>query len=86
MGKNRHARPKEVEFILKEGADPNAKTRDDMTPLHTAIRNRHFDCVPILIEAGADLKAIIPPKQNTVLHEAVLLGPEAEGVLKLLLR
>lgn len=108
LSKNGRGRGIEVEYLLKEGANPNAVTKDGVSMLHAAIRNRHYDCIPVLIKSHADIKAKVPPyaltfwlisikyllmrlvnlikrKGNTVLHEAVLLGPESDTVIKMLL-
>jgi ankyrin repeat protein len=61
VGKNGRGRPNEVEHILNEGANPNAKSKDGVSALHSALRNRHYDCIPILIRAGADKDAKCPP-------------------------
>jgi hypothetical protein len=46
---------------LREGANPNAVTKDGLSMLHNAIRNRHFEAIPVLLEADADITARIPP-------------------------
>ena len=61
LGRSGRGRPREVEFLLKEGANPNAKTKDGVSALHTALRNRHFEAVPVLLDADADIKAKLPP-------------------------
>lgn len=61
IGKNGRGRAKEVEYLLKEGANPNATTKDGLSMLHLAIRNRHIDAIPALIKQGADIKSKIPP-------------------------
>ena len=61
LGKNGRGRPREVEYLLKEGANPNAKTKDGLSMLHLAIRNRHIDAIAPLIKQGADIKFKIPP-------------------------
>lgn len=84
LSKTGKGRAKEIRHLLNEGANPNAITKDRLSVLHLAIRNRHFECIPILLESDADIKAKIPPKGNTVLHEAVMLGSDAESMIKLL--
>jgi len=85
IGKQGRGRPKEVRHLLNEGANPNAVTKDGLSVLHLAIRYKHFECIPILLESSADINFKIPPKGNTVLHEAVLLGSEASNIIKLLI-
>ena len=46
-----------LEIAIKEGADVNAKTHSDRTPLHKSAENGHLEIVQALIEAGADVKA-----------------------------
>jgi hypothetical protein len=46
-----------VKALLAKGADVNAKTRYNQTPLMFAAEKGHIDTVKILIEAGADINA-----------------------------
>ena len=85
LSKQGRGRAKEVRHLLNEGANPNAVTRDGISVLHSAIRNKHLECIPILLESDADIKFKVPPKGNTVLHEAVLLGSEADSIIKILI-
>ena len=61
LGKNGRGRPREVEYLIKEGANPNATTKEGLNMLHWAIHNKHFECVPLLLEKHADITARIPP-------------------------
>lgn len=61
VGKSGRGRPHEVENLLREGANPNSASKDGLSALHNALRYRHLDCIPILIKAGADKDAKIPP-------------------------
>ena len=47
----------EVRRLLGEGADVNAKTQADWTPLHAAARDGHNDVCELLLEAGAEINA-----------------------------
>jgi ankyrin repeat protein len=47
----------EVELLLKEGADINAKDNAGWTALMYASANCHKDIVELLIKAGADIDA-----------------------------
>ena len=49
-----HNRPKEVQFLLMTGLDPNAKNTFGNTLLITAAAHGHTEVVRILLEAGAD--------------------------------
>lgn len=42
-----------VYLALQQGANPNKKNKDGLTPLASAIIHKAFDCIPILIENGA---------------------------------
>lgn len=64
IGKSGRGRPHEVESLIKEGAKPNVKTPDGLTALFTAIRNKHYDCVPVLVRNGADIKTRCPPYET----------------------
>lgn len=44
-----------VEFLLKEGADPNCKTRDKLTPLHYAASLENKEICQHLLNFGADV-------------------------------
>lgn len=46
-----------VRFLLQEGADPNALTGFDGTPLHSAVMWEHADALELLLKAGGDPKA-----------------------------
>ena len=61
LNKQGRGRAKEIKHLLNEGANPNAVTKDGLTALHAAIRNKHFECIPILLEANADIRAKVPP-------------------------
>ena len=84
LSKTGKGRAKEVRHLLNEGANPNAVTKERVSVLHLAIRHGHLECVPILLESDADIRAKVPPKGNSVLHEAVMLGSEAESMVRLL--
>jgi ankyrin repeat protein len=55
----RHRRAKFAEWLLKEGADPNAPDRRGLTALHHAVRRRLPDStLRALLKVGADISAI----------------------------
>ena len=60
LSKNGKGRPKEVLFLIREGANPNLTTKNGLSVLITAIRNRHYDCIPILLKEKADVEKQIP--------------------------
>lgn len=47
--------PNAVEFLLKEGADPNVKTQDFLTPLHYAAVLKNAEICQILLNYNADV-------------------------------
>ncbi len=61
LSKQGRGRPKEVRHLLNEGANPNAVTKDGLSALHCALRNKHYECIPVLLEANADIKFKVPP-------------------------
>ena len=72
----------EIESLLKQGADVNAKTENGWTPLYCASNWNRIDIAKLLIENGADVNA-----QNkngwTPLHEASYW--DYVGIAKLLI-
>lgn len=85
LGAKGQGRPEEVERLLDEGARPDCETADSMSAVVLAVRNNHFDCLPVLQSSGADLNAKSPTKGNTALHEAVLSGPNGVKCVDMLL-
>ncbi|KAL5008801.1 hypothetical protein ScPMuIL_014382 [Solemya velum] len=77
----------EVQQLLDEGADATCVNKDGLPALHVAVRNKRTDCIPVLIDAGADVNRKGPSsiKGNTALHEAVNLGPAGLKVIDYLL-
>jgi cytohesin len=47
-----------LKVLLQAGADPNAKTPDGTTLLHTAVTVRRVDAIRVLVEKGAKLDAV----------------------------
>ncbi|XCN71501.1 MAG: ankyrin repeat domain-containing protein [Candidatus Electrothrix aestuarii] len=43
-----------VEFLLKNGADPNIRNYKELTPLMIAVVKQYFDIIKLLIKYGAD--------------------------------
>lgn len=85
LSRSGHGRVEEIRQLLNEGANPNAVTKDGLSIIHLAIRNKHLDCLSVLLNTNVNLQAKAPPRGNTALHEAVLLGAECEKYLKILL-
>ena len=49
---------KEVEKILKSGADPNSRNKDGETPLMWAVTRGAYEICEVLIKYGADPNAV----------------------------
>ncbi|XP_076443022.1 double zinc ribbon and ankyrin repeat-containing protein 1-like [Babylonia areolata] len=66
----------EVQKLIDEGANPSSESKSGVPALHLAARNKHIDCIAVLVQSGADVNAKGPAsvKGNTALHEAVSLG------------
>ncbi|KAK4245722.1 hypothetical protein C7999DRAFT_42801 [Corynascus novoguineensis] len=47
-----------VKFLIEQGADIKAVTKDGRTPVHYATANGHLEVVKSLAEQGADFKAV----------------------------
>ena len=47
-----------VEALLASGADIDAKNEDEMTALHYAVDQSHYDVVSLLVRSGANLSAV----------------------------
>ncbi|XP_029638162.1 double zinc ribbon and ankyrin repeat-containing protein 1 [Octopus sinensis] len=79
---------KEVQRLFDEGADPNCTNKNDFSVLHVAVKNKHKDCIPVIVQAGADIhrKGPVSCQGNTVLHEAVKFGDEGLEIVDTLLR
>jgi len=62
-----------VKQLLDQGIDPNT-TMDvaKVTPLHFAAQNNALNAAPVLIQAGANLRAKIDPEGMTPLDIAKL--------------
>jgi ankyrin repeat protein len=57
-------------FLIDRGAIVDARTRDDVTPLHQAVRARHVAVATVLLARGADPNAG-DKRGSTPLHRAV---------------
>jgi ankyrin repeat protein len=59
-----------IAYLLSIGADPNAWTKDGVSPLHRAVRTRSLPAVRALLDGGGDPR--VPNKSgSTPLHLAV---------------
>ena len=44
-------------WFLFQGANPNCESKSGLPVLHLAAKNKHVDCIPVLVQAGADINA-----------------------------
>ena len=72
-----------LKALVAERADVNLPQGDGMTALHWAARRNNTEAATMLLEAGADVKAVTRIGRYTPLHLAAQEG--AEGVMRLLL-
>lgn len=63
-----------VKYLLKHGANIEAKTTDEWTPLHCAVRWNNVEVAEYLIKQGADINAK-SEGGNTPLHIVASNGP-----------
>ena len=61
-----------VQFLIKNGADVNARAYEDLTPLHLAITCAHLNISKVLIENGANIYAKSP--YGTPLQMSTVIG------------
>uniref|UniRef100_A0A8C3JKA3 DZANK-type domain-containing protein n=1 Tax=Calidris pygmaea TaxID=425635 RepID=A0A8C3JKA3_9CHAR len=85
LGPNGKGRVTLVEQLLSEGADPNCTSEEDRPALTLAVLNKRTEAISLLVQGGADIDQRSGPHSNTALHEAVLLGSEGEGCVRVLL-
>uniref|UniRef100_A0A915Q0F6 SOCS box domain-containing protein n=1 Tax=Setaria digitata TaxID=48799 RepID=A0A915Q0F6_9BILA len=58
-----------AKFLLKNGANPNARTIDGKTPLQQALRAKNYFLIKLLLERGAN-RHCLKRKLDWLLHEA----------------
>jgi len=67
--------PEILKYLLEKGGDVNAKTLDNETILHVAVKGQSPDNVKLLLEKGVDVN-VKDNRGNTALHFASLKGKE----------
>ena len=65
--------PKVAEFLLQNGAEPNAYDEVRETPLYRAVNLGYVDCVEVLLKHDVDLD-FQNRKGQTALHRAAIRG------------
>ena len=73
--------PEIVTFLIKNGANPNARDTDESTPLMVAVSWGNLDAVKALSQAGADVNACEKHGKQcfSVLNSAVLAAGSAKS-------
>ncbi|XP_071943392.1 uncharacterized protein [Antedon mediterranea] len=86
VGPNGDGDEEVVQDLVDEGADPNCENKDGTSALILATMNNHIDAVAILVDVEAEVNTKAPARKgNTALHEAVLLGPDGQELVEMLL-
>ncbi|XP_066935629.1 double zinc ribbon and ankyrin repeat-containing protein 1-like [Clytia hemisphaerica] len=75
-----------VELLLdSEDIDVNVRDENGIPLLKLAIMNKHFDILLSLILSDVDINAVSGAKNDTALHEAVLMGVMGKDAVEILL-
>ena len=43
--------------FMNQGADPNCVNKNEYTPLHVAVKNKHTDAIEVLVHNGAEINS-----------------------------
>ena len=65
---------KNVELLLKNGAEPNSVVLFSETPLHTAASMGYSECVRVLLKFGAGIEILMGAMKMSALHLAAQDG------------
>lgn len=84
LSKEGEGRPSECQALLDEGGNATCANKDNTPLVILAAQNKHADCIPVLVQAGADVNAK-DRNGSTALHAAVGLGFAGREVLETLL-
>ncbi len=77
-----------TQLLIDKGAQLDARTRDGLTPMHTAARSGHTNVVQVLLNAGASITAktrvsltYIPKKQqiDAIAYQLLPIGNSAHS-------
>ena len=71
------SRPDVARLLLERGADPNARMKEGLTPLHVAARDGRVDVARVLLKHGANVGAE-DNKGRTPFHAAVDYSEEGD--------
>ena len=63
-----------MKLLLRSGANPATTNRFGASPLSEAAISGNFELIKVLLEAGADAKALATPDGETVLMSAARSG------------
>lgn len=61
-------------FLLKRGANPNARGPDGSTPVHIAVRKDYSELLPLFQQRGVNLATLLSDDEETIMHIAANAG------------
>ncbi|MEI9899088.1 MAG: quinoprotein dehydrogenase-associated putative ABC transporter substrate-binding protein [Hyphomicrobium sp.] len=70
-----------IKFLVKKGADIDARDAQGYAPIHTAARNRHPELIAALADLGADLNAPDGDGMTPLIHAAMRNHPASVKML-----
>ena len=73
------------DLLDSDEIDVNTRDESNVPLLKLCVINKHFDLLPLLITAGADIDKSSGLKETTALHEAVSLGINGKNAIDILL-